>query len=123
MAEFSLMKGLKILGRGLMTTAAPEIAKGFIINEFHKNKIDVDKIIVLVQNNTSLWDSMTEEGRIKANSAILELGDVSWFTPEWLINNLRKDLPAQCSLFLSWPEAYSWLVNQVNELKTGLKIS
>lgn len=125
-----MLKGLKqytdIFTRGLTREVAPRVAASMVLKLLKDWNIDRKKITTAVKENKSLWDNLTEDHRKKLNYAAHRIGNLSWITPEWFIDTLLNDQSPEygeeftyiASLFLNWPEAYTWLVDQVEELKT-----
>ena len=116
MPAFDLSK-LSGLGKGLLSQFVPQIVKGYLVEFFRSNKVDIDLLTNWIQNDVSLWSKVGPEDQLKVKQLVSKVGNVSWFTADWLIVNLRQDLPTLCSLFLGWEDAHTWLENQFKEIK------
>jgi hypothetical protein len=106
-----------IFGKGLIQQMAPGVAEGAINQLFHEANVDVIKLGDYVQNNRSLWDQLTPQQQAELKSLSLWLGDLSFITPELIVNAIKKDFWVVANLLVNWPEAADWLERQINELK------
>lgn len=108
-------------GKGLAQEVAPEVAGGILLELFHLWQVDTVAVIKDVTNNTSLWDRLGQKQRDKLKTAAQRVGNLDWANADWVINAIKKDYPGVASLILGWPEAYTWLEEQVEELKKILE--
>lgn len=106
--------------RGLVNQFAPGIAQGALVELLRHQKVDVNMVIQWVQDNSSLWNLMGQEDRDHLKALVSQVSDISWITPDWAINAIRKDLPGVASLFLGWTKAKNWLDRQIEEIKREL---
>lgn len=120
MATIDLKKLGGIIGRGFIPELAPSIIKGLIIEFFKQKKVDIKELSSWIEKDVSLWGKVGPQHRQQIMKFASKLGDIRWLTADWLVEGMRKDLPNLCSLFLGWPEAYSWLERQVKEIKGQL---
>jgi len=106
--------------RGLTSQFAPLMCKGLLIE--YLGKLKIADIIDYVENDISLWSKLDIANKDKAKKAIISLtqGHVGWFTSEWAINAIRKELPRVASLFLGDQKARSWLDRQIIDIKQQL---
>ena len=105
--------------KGLVSQFVPDIAKGFMVENL--GKVSVEEVISYVETNQSLWGKMTPESREKAKTTIREYAsNFDWFTVDWAIEAVRKDLPKLASLFLGWTKARNWLKRQIKEIRTEI---
>ena len=103
--------------KGFMLNNAPLIARGMLIEVLKQYKITTQVVIELVKYDQSLWLMLDPAHYGNVQKAIARVGNTEWLTTDWLIDAVRKDMPALASLFMSWPEAYDWLERQVAEVK------
>lgn len=127
------MKGWRqytdIFTRGLAREIAPKVAAEIVLKLLKDWHINRKKIITAVNEGRSLWDNLTEDHRQKLTYAAHRIGDLKWITADWFIDILLNERSADygeefnfiAGLFLNWPEAYTWLEKQVEELKTILE--
>lgn len=108
------------VGKGLASQFLPSIMKGLLVE--YLGKVDISVIIDYVEKDTRLLSLMPEQSIERAKATINDLtkGNISWFTSEWTINAIRKDLPKVASLFLGWDKARNWLDRQVKDIKITL---
>lgn len=107
--------------RAVASLNAPTIFKG-MLNEFlSKPEIDVNFLISLVEEDKSLWSFLPPEHYDKVIKVVGNIGDVKWFTADWLIEAIKKKHPAIASLFLGWRKGYNWLKRQVKQVKDEIQ--
>lgn len=105
------------LGRGLVGQFLPSICSG--IMEEYVGKIEIGTLVNYVKKNASLWQLLPPDTQTRARNIMKGIAgkQLDWFTADWAIEAVRDDHPAQASLFLGWPAAYIWLVEQATEIK------
>ena len=115
---FDALKGLGSLAlQGLIANNAPLLAKGMIVELLKVNQINVKKLVVLVTENRSLWKELPPEYYSKIQKVMGQVQNLDWLTVEWVIDAIRKDLPAEASLFLGWRKGRTWLERQIEKIK------
>ncbi len=105
--------------RGLSRQFAPQVAQGFIVEYF--GQIPLEDIVGLVKKDSSLWDQVAPEQKVRLKELAADIGGVDWLTAEWAIDAFRKPLPAYASLFLGWKKARNWLERQVKEIQEQIR--
>ena len=105
------------LSKGLIIQLAPEIAKGVLVEFLKGKKISVKSASTWVQNNTTLWDILEPEEQDGLKELAERVGNIDWLTADWVIDAIKKDLPAIASLFLGWKKANNWLKKQVEIIR------
>lgn len=110
---------LKNLGSTLLTGAfaqwGPNIVKGAMKEYLHLlSPRDFAKV---VQSDQKIFDSLDPEHQRMVLKAMSKLGDLSWLTKEWVMENGRETAPAIHSMLMSWPEAQDWLERNIEDLK------
>ena len=113
-----LKKYADVFGKGLLREIAPEIAAGIMIEMFRRWDVTTATITRHVNNNSSLWERLDDHDRARIQKVMRRLGSTKWITPEWFIASIKKDYPAVASLILGWPEAQTWLIEQMESLKS-----
>ena len=108
---------IDLFGRGMLREMAPSVAGGIFAELIRAWNIDVVGITKLIQEKRSLWQGVKPEHRDKIGSLLQRIGNLDFITPQMLISSIKGDFPAIASLFLGWPEAYTWLEEQVEEIK------
>ena len=106
-----------ILGKGLISEMAPDMAAGVLVELFRRWNVDVAKITRDVTGNRPLWKDLDPKHLDSMKKLSQRAGRLDWATADWAINAIRRDFPAVASLILGWPEAREWLERQVAELK------
>lgn len=106
-----------ILFKGGLIKVAPGIAGGMLVKLFKIQKVDKDKAINWVENNTSLWSQLEPNHQAMLKDLANRAGNIDWFDADWVISSLKGDLPAVASLFLGWKKANNWLKRQVEIIK------
>jgi hypothetical protein len=101
----------KIAGRGLVAQMAPPILKGALVEILRP--VTVQEAAEWVNNNTSLWDTLSLQHQEGLQMMAQKVGSLDWLTADWVIDALKKDCPALASLFLGWKKGHNWLVRQV----------
>ena len=114
----------KILGTGLGRVAAPYVLRGVFSG--YLQKVSIKEAVAWAQNGENLWDHISPEYQTKlhnlgASNIGRGLGPLTWLTSEWLIENLKEDTPALCSLFAGWPEGKTWLEVQIKDLRSKIE--
>lgn len=108
-----------LFGKGLLGVAAPAVAKGFLIENL--KGISVKQVSEWVTMNKSLWGELNPQNKDTIKNILSEyVTDLTWFTADWVIDSLKKDLPALASLFLGWKKASNWLERQIEYAKKGV---
>ena len=106
-----------ILLKGGLIEIAPGIAGGMLVEMLKAKGVNVRKASSWVQKNTSLWDTLEPEYQVMLKDLAGKVGDINWLDTDWVIDSLRKDLPAIASLFLGWKKANNWLKRQVEIIR------
>lgn len=114
----SLKQYADVLGKGAMQEMMPDIITGALLNLLESRRIDVPKVVEMVDRNRSLWDGLDEKQRNKLKKVARRVGNLDWITADWAIGAISKKYPAVASYVLATPEAYDWMEGQVEELKT-----
>lgn len=109
-----------VLTKGIVIEAAPKMAAGALVRLFQAKKIDRAMVRELIRSDASLWGKVGENHRNMLRELARRVGDLSWITPGWAIESLRRDFPGIASLFLNDEPALTWLTAQLEELKKGL---
>jgi hypothetical protein len=107
--------------QGLIGQFAPGIAQGALLELLRKKKVTTKTVTQWVQENSSLWKQLDPEDQQHLRDLVSQVNDISWISPDWVIDALRKDMPGIASLFLGWMKARNWLDRQIKELKRELK--
>ena len=122
------MKGLEHIKRyggiflkGGISEALPGIAKGMLIEYFIQTKLDVEKASQWVLADASLWDAIGPKYQDAFRRAVGSNKDMRWLNSEWVIEALKKDMPAVASLFCGWKKASNWLNRQIIHIKKELE--
>ncbi len=110
-----------MFGRGAMREFAPRVAKGAILELLDSHQIGVKAVSSMVEKDEDLWVIIGGGNQSKLKDMLSRIGEPDWFTTEWFIEALREERPALSSLFLGWPEAYSWLERQIESFRQNLK--
>ena len=105
-------------GKGVVRQMAPYIAGGIFCEYVRSKELDVAKITEEIQQNRSIWKSISIEHREKIANLLDRVGDLSFITPDFLISTIEQELPVIASLFLGWDEAMQWLKDQIDEITT-----
>jgi hypothetical protein len=114
----SLLQGmLPYLSKGIMASAIPGILRGALLTFFKEQRVSPQKITQWISENKSLWGQVAPNWQRTIKGLGPKFGNTDWFTPDWLINAVRKEYPSVASLFFTSDEAYEWLKNQVEEIK------
>lgn len=103
--------------KGLISQAAPSIAKGFLVELLKSKKVNVNKASQWVLEDRSLWKELDPGEQEGLRRLAAKAGDLSWMDASWVINAVRRDFPLVASLFLGWTKARNWLKRQVEDLK------
>jgi len=106
---------------GFVGLVGPGMAAGFLVQLLKEHKVDVQVISQWIQEGRSLWGEMSPDNQQDMIALGAKLHDISWMTPDWAIEAVRKDLPAIASLFLGWPKARHWLDRQITIIHRELK--
>jgi len=101
--------------RGLLITQAPAVMKGFL--NVYLKEVTLVEIKERIEGNKSLWDEI-DEHQGAAIAYFSKLGNLDWFTADWVIDAIKKEHPAMASLFLGWKKAHNWLGKQIELFKT-----
>lgn len=112
-------KYLNIVTRGAIAQAAPSVLQGALVELLRP--VTIDEAVDWVNNNTSLWDSLSPERQESLQLMARKVGSLDWLTADWVIGAVRKDCPALASLFLGWRKAHNWLVRQVEIIQKEVK--
>jgi len=105
--------------RGLGSQFAPSIAKGLLIE--YLGKVKTREIIEYVEHDVSLWEKLDiNKDKVRNTITSMTQGHLEWFTSEWAIDAIRKDLPGIASLFLGDDKARRWLERQITDIKQEL---
>ncbi len=106
-----------LLRKGLVIEMAPEIAKGMLVEIFKTKKVTVDSACDWVQRNTSLWETLEPKEQDMLENLAERVGNIDWLDADWVIDAIKKDLPAVASLFLGWKKANNWLKRQTEIIR------
>lgn len=129
MSMFSNLKSLgSLTAKGLISANAPNIIKGVMIELLYtealykgrRRKINVKFLVELVEANQNLWELFPEGLLDKFKNVLAQIGDINWFTAEWIIEAIKGEHSSLASLFLSWRKAHNWLERQASEIKENL---
>ena len=112
-----LKKYAGMFSKGFVIKMAPEIAKGMLVEMFRAKKVSVTSASDWVQNNTSLWKTLDPDEQAMLKNLAERAGNIDWLDADWVIDAIRKDLPAVASLFLGWKKANTWLKRQVEIIR------
>ena len=115
-----LQKYGSMFGRGLLATEAPRLVKGALIESLKNNQVDVKKASLWVEKNVTLWNKLSLYNQKGIRRLRQMAGEPDWLTTEWVIDSLKKDMPALASLFLGWEKANNWLNRQVRIIREKL---
>ncbi len=110
----SLMKLAGPVGNAVLKSAGPYILRGALIELLKSQDMTTKTVTGWVREGTSLWDLLTPSQQSVCRDYVSKLGNVSWFTAEWVIESLSEDFPAVASLIINWDEASEWLNKQVD---------
>ena len=108
------------LPKALISQAIPGILKGALINVFDQKNVDIIVLRKWVEDDVSLWGMISPQYQNYIRNFAPKLGNVDWFTPDWLIDAVREKYPAVASLFMGWDKASNWLKRQAAEIKAGI---
>lgn len=118
MLDFDKLKQYAdMLSRGAILEFAPGVVEGMFLEIFQEWQIDTAKVTRYVKGNLPLWDRMEPRHREMMRKLAQWGGKLEWITADWVIQAIKKDYPGVASLLLGWPEAHTWLEEQVAELK------
>ena len=113
--DFKQYAGL--FSKGLIIEIAPELAKGILVEVFKAKKVNVKGASNWVQDNTILWNTLSPDEQAMFKDMVQRVGTIDWLDADWVIDAIRKDLPAVASLFLGWKKANTWLKRQVEIIR------
>ena len=112
--------GLKVdLATGLVGRYAPKALRG-IMKEY-LGRVSFQEMVDWVQKDKSLWAEIPPGYHATLNRLGPKLGEMEWFTVEWIIEVGRETSPSLASLFVGWPEGQEWLERNIQEIKNKLK--
>lgn len=129
--NFSEVKDIgKSTIRALIGMEAPAIIRGILIEilaqpmvyKDYKGQITTALVERLVQDDTSLWSLIEPRNYDRVKAIIREyVGDIRWFSTDWVIDAIKKDYPALASQMEGWPRAYEWLSRQLDEARQQMQ--
>jgi len=99
---------------------APNMLQGFLVEALAIKGVGVKELSAAVKEHLDLWAQVPELQQDRVRGMVVDLGDVEWFTPDWVIEALRHRHSALASLFQSWKPAKTWLCRQVNTIRREL---
>ncbi len=112
-----LKKYAGVFGKGFLIELAPQIAQGILVEMFKAKKVSVQSASDWVQNNTSLWKTLSPEEQGMLKNLAERVGNIDWLDAPWVIQAIKGDFPAVASLFLGWKKASNWLKRQVEIIR------
>jgi len=115
MPKFNIKNIASTFGLGFLPELAPYIVKGLLIE--YLSGVDIKELDKWIEQDVSLWSKIDRDYHEDIRGAVSKIGDLKWFTSDWLKEGLRKDLPTLCSLFLASDKASDWLDRQIAEIK------
>lgn len=110
-----------ILLGGLIAEVSPELFKGILIELL--SKTTVEEASDWITKDYVLLDKIEPKYLARIKKFVPRFGDTSWFTADWVIEALRKDVPALASLFIGWKKGYNWLGRQVEIIQREIALS
>lgn len=105
------------VAKGLVSQFAPGVLKGMIVEVLRQRKATVARLYEYVAEDASLWELIDPDHKVDIKALATYAGNLSWFTPDWLIQALANDFPELSSIFLSDPEVRAWLERQLKLVK------
>lgn len=114
----NLAKIADIFGRGFIPELAPSIIRGLLIENLQK--VDMKELYRWIETDVSLWSKIDPKYHDDIKKVAPKLGNINWFTLEWLQEGLRKKLPKLCSLFMGDEDARRWLESQIEDIKNHI---
>jgi len=109
-----------VLSAGLKIKYAPGMLQGFLVEALAIKGVGVAELSLAVKGHLDLWAQVPELQQGRVRGMVADLGDMEWFTPDWVIEAIRHRHPALASLFRGWKPAKTWLCRQVNTIRREL---
>jgi hypothetical protein len=97
----------------------PSVLKGAMSE--YLGRIPIKDFCGYVQRNENLWSKFTGNYKDLLIQYGPKLGNLNWFTAEWVMESGRKSSPALYSLLTGWPEGQEWLRRQVDDIKLAIE--
>ncbi len=119
----TLEKVANIMGTGLLSHFAPNIAQGILVELLKNPTADCPQgVTVKVATEWAKSGRRLLEGVGENHMAVMrkigsKMGGCEWLTVEWAIDATRHDLPRLASLFMADEEARTWLESQIEEIR------
>ena len=104
---------------GILVNYAPRMLKGAM--KQYLGSIKFDDMVAWVTNNRSLWKELPDNYKKTFIDYGPKLGQMEWFTCEWVIESAKESAPVLASLFLGWAEGKKWLEAQIEDIKKHIK--
>lgn len=115
--------------KGLIGVSAPAIIKGMVSELLYQpvkyksreRRINVKLLAEMVDENANLWALFPKTSQDKAKKMLAQIGDLEWFTADWLVEAMKEDHPTLSSLCLGWRKAHNWLERQIRQIKADIE--
>lgn len=105
------------MGRGLVLTYAPRIAKGAVLEWLKSVGFGFQIATEMVANNVSIWDMMEPTIQERLRTGAKKLGSFDFATSDWFIDAITNTYPDVASLFLGDDQARTYLDTQMEKLR------
>ncbi|MDD5060773.1 MAG: hypothetical protein PHN44_00635 [Candidatus Marinimicrobia bacterium] len=115
------LKLVNMFGRGFVLNNIPSMAKGILVEYLKRYNVTFRELVEAVSQDANLWAMVDTREYARIQAIALKIGEIDWFTPEWIIEAIRNDFPSFASLFLSDRKSLLWLTRQVEEVKTNIE--
>ena len=83
--------------------------------------IKFEDMVAWVEADRNLWKELPENYKKTFGDYGPKLGDMEWFTYEWVVDCGRETAPALASLFMGWPKGKEWLTRQIEDIKKHIR--
>ena len=114
------LKLVNMTGKGLLLNNMPIIARGVLVELLKKGNISFRDVVRAVSANERVWDRVPPANHPMIKNVYAKVGDIRWFTSDWVIDAIRNDFPSIASLFLSDQASRAWLDAQVSDILAEL---
>ncbi len=120
--EVKVLNFVNKTGKGFVLNSVPFVARGFIVEVLKRYNFGLNDVIQMVNANEVLWTRLEPGDYAMIQNVVVKVGgNLSWFTPEFFIDSIRRSFPSVASLFLSDKKSMVWLINQVNIAKVNIE--